>query len=81
MTHKCLYSVISTVELIGGQESTMFGVAANNQDKTVVVRGLSADKERVQDLVKAMNDANLEIGQFLEVVDDFMFSNYGYVKP
>lgn len=81
MTHKCFYSVLSTIEVINGQKSTMFGVVASNRDKAVTVKGLSEDKERVEALVKTMNDANLEIEQFLDVVDDFMFSNYGYVKP
>lgn len=81
MTHKSFYSVISTIEVINGQKSTMFGVVASNRDKAVTVKGLSEDKERVEALVKTMNDANLEIEQFLDVVDDFMFSNYGYVKP
>ena len=81
MTHKCFYSVISTVEAINGQKITMFGVVANSHDKAVTVKGLSEDRDRVEALVKTMNDADLEIEQFLEVVDDFMFSSYGYVKP
>ena len=80
MADRCFYCAISAEEIVEGQKIVMFGVAANSSGKSITVKSLSEDKERVEALVKAMNDANLEIEQFLEAVDDFMFSNYGYVK-
>ena len=59
----------------------MFGVLATDDNKFISVKSLSDDKTRVEELVLKLNEAGLEIEQLLEVVDDFMFSNYGFIIP
>ncbi len=81
MAVKANYSVICTNETIDGQAVKMFGVLATDGNKFISVKSLSDDKTRVEDLVLKLNEAGLEIEQLLEVVDDFMFSNYGFIIP
>ncbi len=81
MVGKATYSVICTNETIGGQAVKMFGVLATDGNKFISVKSLSDDKTRVEELVLKLNEAGLEIEQLLEVVDDFMFSNYGFIIP
>ena len=81
MAGKATYSVIYTNETIDGQAVKMFGVLATDGNKFISVKSLSDDKTRVEDLVLKLNEAGLEIEQLLEVVDDFMFSNYGFIIP
>ena len=81
MAHKCFYSVICTQKAIDGNNYTMFGIMANDGARVVTVKDLSEDSRRVEELARRMNDAELEIQQLLEVIDDFMFSNYGFMVP
>lgn len=81
MAGKATYSVIYTNEAIDGQAVKMFGVLATDGNKFISVKSLSDDKTRVEELVLKLNEAGLEIEQLLEVVDDFMFSNYGFIIP
>ena len=81
MAGKATYSVIYTNETIDGQAVKMFGVLATDDNKFISVKSLSDDKTRVEELVLKLNEAGLEIEQLLEVVDDFMFSNYGFIIP
>ena len=81
MAGKATYSVIYTNETIDGQAVKMFGVLATDGNKFISVKSLSDDKTRVEELVLKLNEAGLEILQLLEVVDDFMFSNYGFIIP
>lgn len=81
MAGKATYSVIYTNETIDGQAVKMFGVLATDGNKFISVKSLSDDKTRVEELVLKLNEAGLEIEQLLEVVDDFMFSNYGFIIP
>lgn len=74
------FRVIETVEQVSSNQVLMYGVEGESQNDKLSVKALSYDKSRVERLVKTMNVCEIELCQFKDIIDDFLYDCYGICK-
>ncbi len=71
------YRVVKTVESVVGKPTAMYGIEGFCGDETVTVTALSENRRRIKELVNKLNESELSLCHFCEVVDNFLFEAYG----
>lgn len=71
------YRVIKTVEMVVDKPTAMYGIEGFCGDETVTVTALSENRRRIKVLVNKLNECELSLCHFCEVVDNFLFETYG----
>ena len=74
------YRVIRTFEDAASKPTTMYGIEGFSGEETITITALSENRRRIKELVDLMNKSELELCHFYEVVENFVYENYGINK-
>ena len=74
--NKTYYRMVKTMETVNGMRIFMYGIEGFGGGESVSLVSLSADRKRIKDLVKIMNESELKITCLKNNVYDFLSQCY-----